>query len=313
MMLHVTLEGGQWPATGCGEWFNRNLTGAINVFHVLYHEFFDRGLRYFLPGARIEFTDTEVSRTTLDLVTRTDGKLALSWFGRDYVLEHPRGAFTENEIRIIVAVGNVLRRTIRQFLQHQHRCRHAGSIPRASRRIATFRRSSIPSPISAKARLPPARTTSPTPSRCCVKVRCSPSRTAASRPGRLLFGAGSEAPRRTVPQAPEVSPEAIPYTSQLTSIKSFHRLCDGIHTLFLVNRGGLLVDLVDVRDWTCMFNEADLPAPTANLYRAHCLATLQGGHICMVLTPNGEIKVMAHGIAGLQFSRRPLASHRLRT
>ena len=99
---------------------------------------------------------------------------------------------------------------------------------------------------------------------------------------------------------PEVSPEAIPYASQLTSIKSFHRLCDGIHTLFLVNRDGLLVDLVDIRDWTCMFNEGDLPAPTADLSRA-LLATLQGGHICMVLTPNGEIKVMAHGTQVFNF------------
>jgi hypothetical protein len=113
--------------------------------------------------------------------------------------------------------------------------------------------------------------------------------------GALLFAAGPKHHPDICHKPPVASPEAIPYSSQLTSIKSFHRLCDGIHTLFLVNRGGLLVDLVDVRDWTCMFNEADLPAPTPTLYRAHSLATMQGGHICMVLTPNGEIKVMAHG------------------
>ena len=172
MMLHVTLEGGQWPATGCGEWFNRNLTGAINVFHVLYHEFFERGLRYFLPDARIEITGTEISRTTLELVTRTDGKLALSWFGQDYVLEHPRGTFTENEMRVVVAVGNVLAARFRSFF----------NTTTAAATLALFRglpgRSlhfGVPRSLHLSRRKRDshrARTTSPTPSKCCAKARC---------------------------------------------------------------------------------------------------------------------------------------------
>src|ERR1035438_1452246 len=91
------------------------MTSAINVFHVLYHEFFERGLRYFLPTSRIESTGTGDTGTTLELVSRTDGKLALAWFGREYLVEHARGTFTEDEIRIIVAVGNVLATRFRSF------------------------------------------------------------------------------------------------------------------------------------------------------------------------------------------------------
>jgi hypothetical protein len=276
------------------------LTGAINVFHVLYHEFFERGLRYFLPTARIEITGAEISRTTLDLVSRTDGKLALSWFGQDYVLENPRGAFTESEMRVIVAVGNVLAARFRSFFD----------TTTAAATLALFR--GLPEDRYISAFLDPFayHGDSEIPTRqdyiadAIEVLRESSLLTFENRrisTGALLFGAGPKHHPDMCHKSPVASPEAIPYSSQLTSIKSFHRLCDGIHTLFLVNRGGLLVDLVDVRDWTCMFSEADLPAPTASIYRAHCLATLQGGHICMVLTPNGEIKVMAHGTQVFNF------------
>ena len=276
------------------------MTGTIDVLHVLYHEFFERGLRYFLPAARIEFTAAEISHTTLDLVTRTDGKLALSWFGREYVTEHPRGGFTDSEMRVMVAVGNVLAARFRSFI----------NTTTAAATLALFR--GLPEDRFISAFLDPYTYLgdSEIPARpdyiadAIEVLRESSLLTFENRrisTGALLFAAGPKHHPDLCHRAPVVSPEAIPYASQLTSIKSFHRLCDGIHTLFLVNRGGLLVDLVDVRDWTCMFNEADLPAPTAIIYRAHCLATLQGGHICMVLTPNGEIKVMAHGTQVFNF------------
>ncbi len=276
------------------------MTGAITVFHVLYHEFFERGLRYFLPTARIEISGTELSRTALELVTRADGKLALSWFGQDYVLEHPRGAFSENEMRIIVAVGNVLAARFHSFFNSNT----------AAATLALFR--GLPEDRYISAFLDPFTylDDAAIPSRqdyiadAIEVLRESSLLTFENRrisTGALLFAAGPKHNPDVCHTPPVVSQEAIPYTAQLTSIKSFHRLCDGMHTLFLVNRDGLLVDLVDVRDWTCMFKEADLPAPTANLYRPHCLATLHGGHICMVLTPNGEIKVMAHGTQVFNF------------
>lgn len=270
------------------------MTSTINVFHVLYQEFFERGLRYFLPTARIEISGTAISRTSLDMVSRTDGKLVLSWFGQEYLVEHPRGTFSEDEIRIVVAVGSVLAARFRSFF----------NTTTAAATLALFR--GLPEDRYISAFLDPFTylDDSEVPSRndyiadAIEVLRESSLLTFENRrisTGALLFGAGPKRSADVCHKPPESSPEAIPYTAQLTSIKSFHRLCDGIHTLFLVNRRGLLVDLIDVRDWTCTFSEADLPAPTASLYRAHCLATVHGGHICMVLTPNGEIKVMAHG------------------
>jgi len=49
-----------------------------------------------------------------------------------------------------------------------------------------------------------------------------------------------------------------------------------------------MVELVDVHEWARPFSELDLPVPTARPYRTHSQATLCGGHICLVLTPNGE-------------------------
>ena len=95
---------------------------------------------------------------------------------------------------------------------------------------------------------------------------------------------------------PELPLGAVPYTSALVSIKSFHRLCDGLHTVFLVNPEGMLVDLVDVERYVREYGDVLLPTPRPERYRAHCLATASGGNICLVLTPNGEIKIFAGGV-----------------
>ncbi len=270
------------------------MTGTISVLHVLYHEFFERGLRYFLPTTRIEITGSAVSRTTLDLMSESNGTLVLSWFGQEYRLQHSRGTFTESEIRLVVSVASVLSARYRSFFNQNT----------AAATLALFR--GLPEDRYISAFLDPFAymddseipTTHDYVADAIEVLRESSLLTFENRrisTGALLFGAGPIHHPDMCHKIPAASHEAIAYSSQLTSIKSFHRLCDGIQTLFLVNREGVLADLVDIRDWTCMFNEADLPAPTANIYRAHCLATLQGGHICMVLTPNGEIKVMAHG------------------
>jgi hypothetical protein len=44
-----------------------------------------------------------------------------------------------------------------------------------------------------------------------------------------------------------------------------------------------------------------LPAPTAVTFRAHALATLHNDNVCLVLTPNGEMKIWAEGVQQLNF------------
>ncbi len=87
-----------------------------------------------------------------------------------------------------------------------------------------------------------------------------------------------------------------PYEESLTAIKGFYRVADGLRTVFLVNRRGLVLDVIDIERWA---NQAgaplELPAPCAEAYRAHARATLAGPHVCIVLSPSREIKVFAEG------------------
>jgi len=115
--------------------------------------------------------------------------------------------------------------------------------------------------------------------------------------GALLFGTLPDACHKLPPRPSD----ALPYSSELTSIRSFHRICDGLRTIALVDWSGLMVELVDVQEWTQPFSEMELPVPTARRYRTHTQATLCGGHICLVLTPNGEIKIFGEGVQLFSF------------
>jgi hypothetical protein len=62
-----------------------------------------------------------------------------------------------------------------------------------------------------------------------------------------------------------------------------------------------MVELIDVQEWARPFTDIELPVPTAQRYLTHCRATVCGGHICLVLTPNGEIKIFGEGVQLFQF------------
>jgi len=92
--------------------------------------------------------------------------------------------------------------------------------------------------------------------------------------------------------------EAYRYSQSLTGIKSFYRLCDGLHTLFLVSRSGIVLDVVEV-DRYAKPGTLEVPCPAA--YRPHALATARNRSICIVLSPSHEIKVFAEGVQVFSF------------
>jgi hypothetical protein len=97
-------------------------------------------------------------------------------------------------------------------------------------------------------------------------------------------------------------PGALGYSQTLTGIKSFYRLCDGLHTLFLVNRDGLMLDIIDIGQWAgkaC--GGADLTIPCAATFAAHARATIGSRHVCVVLSPSHEIKVFSEGMQTFTF------------
>jgi hypothetical protein len=88
------------------------------------------------------------------------------------------------------------------------------------------------------------------------------------------------------------------YSQALTAIKSFYRMCDGLRTLFLVNRAGAVLDVVDVARYARPI-PLEVPCPTP--YRAHALASIGNHKVSIVLSPSHEIKVFAQGVQMFSF------------
>src|SRR4029450_4858481 len=96
-------------------------------------------------------------------------------------------------------------------------------------------------------------------------------------------------------------PPPLRYAAALTRARSFHRLSDGLTTLALVDRGGFFVDVIDVQQWSASSATAPAPVPSPARYAAHSRATLCGGHLCLILTATGEMKIFADGVQVLRF------------
>ncbi|RYE93274.1 MAG: hypothetical protein EOO75_04750 [Myxococcales bacterium] len=117
--------------------------------------------------------------------------------------------------------------------------------------------------------------------------------------GALLLGTPGD------PADPGREPDArMPrYDRRLSTIKGFHRLCDGLHTLFVVDLAGRLLWPADIERWAHeVQGDRPLPSPCAEPYVAHARATLTGGHACLVLMPSHEIKIFADGQFACAFS-----------
>jgi hypothetical protein len=93
------------------------------------------------------------------------------------------------------------------------------------------------------------------------------------------------------------------FNARLTAIKGFHRLCDGVHTVFLVDRQGDLARMIDIARWAEASQGGEpLVHPCPRQYHSHAKATCSGGHVCLVLTPSQEIKVFAEGTLMFSFN-----------
>ncbi len=117
--------------------------------------------------------------------------------------------------------------------------------------------------------------------------------------GALLLGTTDD------PASPgRVNPSGAPrYNVRLTAIKGFHRLCDGVKTLYLVDYNGELVRVVDVNRWAEKVQGPEpLGHPCPRPYSSHAKATRKDRHTCLVLTPSQEIKVFSEGTLAFSFS-----------
>jgi hypothetical protein len=264
--------------------------------HALYRDFLERGIRHFFPDHKLELLGEGESQPVLQFHHQTGGGLEIEWCGGRYYCAAEGRALSEHELRLLGAIGDVLAARYRSLFY---------GVPSASA-LHLFRGLPEDRYVSAFLDHAPYLDQEGIPAEhdaiagAIEVLRESSLLTYENRrisTGALLMSAE---PDEMHPR-PEAPPEALPYNVDLIGVKSFHRLCDGIKTVFLVSRDGALLDLIDVHEWSRASGRCALAAPTANLYHCHSVATYEGGHLCLALTPNGEIKIFAEGVQAFNF------------
>ncbi len=269
---------------------------TLEIVHALYAGFFERGVRYFFPDANLSAIGrTAEAVPSLSFHNATDGSLDLAWMGIRYHLECAGRPFTEDQLRILGAIGAVLSARYRSIF-------FPASAASTSRLFEGLQEDRFVSaflnhfPYLNENGFPADRDVAADAIEVLRESSLTTYENRRISSGVILIG---EAARDRAARRPPKG--ALPYGNALVAIKSFHRLCDGLHTVFVVNAAGMLVDLVDIEQFSRGCAGTSLPAPSAARYWAHCLATLADGHTCLVLTPNGEIKVFAGGVQVLHF------------
>lgn len=260
----------------------------------LYGKLVEGGISYFFPSARLEILGTGLQPGEHPLVDASDREtLILYWLGSRFSLTRA-DPFSDEELKLLKGIAAVL----------EARYRMIADIDRVEKRFELFRGLPEDRYISACIESAPyAQEIWQGPDRVedAIEVlRTSSLSTYENRrisTGALLFGKYPD-PCHEPPVTP---PGALPYSPSLTSIRSFYRLCDGLQTLALINQNGLLAEIVDVEEWARPFSDTELPVPAPARYQTHARATLCGGHVCLILTPNGEMKVLANGVQVFHF------------
>ena len=93
--------------------------------------------------------------------------------------------------------------------------------------------------------------------------------------GVLLLGTSADPVRPGVPPTSVV----VSYDESLARIKSFFRLAEGVHTLFLASSEGRLLNIIDIRRWASGTRQNSL---TPRAFQPHARATLQHGEDALV-------------------------------
>jgi DisA bacterial checkpoint controller nucleotide-binding len=274
----------------------RSLENRTKFVSGLYGDLMENGIRYFFPGATLERVGARPERMPGLLgAVPSGGQVEFEWMGAGYSLT-ASSKLSDHERRLLRSIGMVLSARY-QLITNQ---------ALAAQSFQLFR--GLPEDRFVSAFLDPSPHTSgeaiaDVPDRIADAIevlRTSSMSTYENRriaTGVLLFGSMPE-PCHEPPRTPDW---AMHYSHELTSIRSFHRLCDGLQTLALVDRDGLLAELIDVHQWAEPYRDMPLPVPTSARYHDHCRATLCGGHVCLILSPNGEVKIYSDGVPVFRF------------
>ena len=261
----------------------------------LYDNLLQGALRQFFGRATFE-TEPIPSLSSdgrLSIEPTTDPSvLSIRWFGSRHVLHVPaRRPFTAHEVRLAKAIGTVLAMRYRAIFDPKQML-DRGDLFRGAiedRYVGAFLDAVIPSdPSQARADLAATAIE-------VLRVAALSSYENRSISSGVLLLEGETDPIRTSVTTPGIEYR---YSPALTGIKSFYRLCDGLQTLFLVNRRGAVLDIVEVGRYA---KQVPLEVPCSVQYRSHALATVGNRNIAIVLSPTHEIKVFAEGAQVFSF------------
>ncbi len=266
------------------------------ALQALYQQLLTRGIQYFLSPSRLEIVGP-APQHTLDIVFQPapPGGLLFDWLKDRYALTNHR-ELTEHEKKMVRTIGRFLGVRHEMLFESEPDSRNLPSFGGVieDRYVSAFLEGRVYRDAHSAAELPDRVSEAIEVLRISALSSYEDKRIST---GALLFGSMPDS-CHSLPPWPA---EALPYSSELTSIRSFHRICDGLRTLALVDGNGYMVELVDVQEWARPYADMELPVPTARRYRTHSQATLCGGHICLVLTPNGEIKIFGDGVQLFSF------------
>ena len=259
-----------------------------------YDSLLQSALRQFFDRAELDAQQTPTSPPDSRLAIEPSANpaaLIIRWFGTRYTLRVPgRWAFSAHEVRLAQVIGAVLAARYHAILNPQI-IAERGDLFRGvieDRYVGAF--------LDHKAYTIETREARADRIASVIELlRVAALSSYENRPistGVLMLSTPDD-PCRPGHRPATPGPS---YSKQLTAIKSFHRLADGVNTVFLANSDCRLLDVVDVERWAnhACRNQV-LQVPCAKAYQAHARATLPAGHVCAVLSPSREIKIFAEG------------------
>ncbi len=273
----------------------------------LYDNMLQSALRQFFDRATLDAEPTPSVSSDARLAIEPSANpsaLIIRWFGTRYTLRVPGPwAFTAHEVRLARAIGSVL--AARYHAIHNPRIiaerpgLFSGAIE--DRYVGAFldhRSYAIEAREARADRI----------ASIIELLRVAALSSYENRPistGVLLLGTDDDPNRPAKPASPG-RPTSL---DSLARIRTFYRLADGVQAVFLASAEGRLLDIVDIERWGSEASRQTLHVPCAKAFQPHARATMQHGHVCVVLSPSREIKVFAEGAE--LFSFRGAAWHLL--
>jgi hypothetical protein len=260
----------------------------------LYDSLLQAALRQFYSRATFETEPTPSLSSDGRLAIEPTGdpsELTIRWFGSRHVLHVPaRRPFTEHEVRLARAIGAVLSLRYRAVFDPKQMLERGELFQGAieDRYIGAFVDESAYAPGS-----PPRTDWIATAIEVLRVAALSSYEDQSISSGVLILDEEESGPAPSVPDD-----QAFRYTHALTGIKTFYRLSDGLETVYLLNRAGFVLDVVEIG--TC-YPAARLDVPCPTPYRSHALATAGNRNVCVVLSPSHEIKLFAEGVQVFAF------------